>query len=531
MTNSETWLRNGLVVDGTGATPFVGDVAIKGDTINHVTPPGAVRSHPDDEIDCTGLTVVPGFIDIHTHSDLSFVLDPSANSKLMQGVTTEVVGNCGFSPFPVSAQHRDTLAEFLRGLGIPRMAIPWSDFDGYADAIDACRPVMNVAPLVGHGALRIAAVGTEDVKIDRHRLGQMESKLRDCLEQGAFGLSTGLSYVPSKFAAPPEIHALARVLRKYDALYATHARATTDPFETFDEAIDVGKATDVRVQYSHVALNDPAMWGRAGDVIERFQRAADSGVDIRYDVYPYDASASSLTQYLPAWVQEGGEDGLRRLLSDRDHFAKAHEELAQGLFGTIPWDWDRVVVSLAGPGDQDLEGNTVAESAELRGMTPETLCLRLAAHHGNRARLILFYRTEADVTTFLTHPLAILGSDGSAMPVTASGRPHPRSFGAHARLLQRHVTEHGHLSLAQAVHKATSAPAHQLGIKDRGLITVGTRADIAVFPIESIHETATWTDPCQLAAGVRDVWVNGERTVAGGELTGERAGYVLRHCA
>lgn len=528
MTDFEIWLRNGLIIDGTGDTPFVGDVAIKGDTINHVTPPGAMRSHPHEEIDCTGLAVVPGFIDIHTHSDLSFVLDPAANSKLMQGVTTEVVGNCGFSPFPVSDQRRHTLSEFLSGLGIPRLVIPWSDFDGYADAIEACRPIMNVAPLVGHGTLRIATVGMEDVPIDRRHLGQMESTLSDCLERGAFGLSTGLSYVPSRFAGPPEIHALARVLRKYDALYATHARSTADPFETFDEAIDVGKITDVRVQYSHLALNDPVMWGRAGDVIERFQQAVNSGVDIRYDVYPYDASASALTQYLPAWLQEDGEEGLQRLLSDPGNFAKACDELGTGLFGITPWDWDRVVVSLTGPDDRTLEGKTVSESADLHGVTPEELCLRLVARHGNRARVILFYRTEADVTTFLTHPLAILGSDGSAMPVAAPGCPHPRSFGAHARLLQRYVTEHGHLSLAQAVHKATSAPAHQVGIEDRGLIAVGTRADISVFHIESIRETATWTQPCKLAAGVREVWVNGERVVAGGELTGSRAGRVLR---
>jgi len=528
MTKTETWLRGGTIVDGTGAPPRTGDVAIVGEITSRVTPPGAVPAHPRDEIDCTGMTITPGFIDIHTHSDLSFVRHPSATSKIMQGVTTEVVGNCGFSPFPVHPHRREVLIDFLRGLGVPRTNIPWSDFAGYADAIDAYRPIMNVAPLAGHGALRIAAAGTGDVTVDDDLLRTMKRLLRECLDQGAFGLSTGLSYVPSQFASPDEINALARVVADHDALYATHARATPDAFDSFDEAIDVGKATGVRVQYSHLALNDPRMWGRADDVLAHFQQAADAGIDVRYDVYPYDASASSLTQYLPAWVQADGEGGIRRALADRAGFARARDELAEGLFGSITWDWERVVVSLAGPDDEDLEGLSIARGAEMRGMAPEELCLRLAGRYGNRVQVVLFYRTEDDVAAFLAHPLAIVGSDGTAMPVTAPGRPHPRSYGSHARLLHRYVATEGRLTLADAIHKATLAPARRIGITDRGVLTQGARADIAVFDAPAIRDTATWTDPCQLATGVRDVWINGLQAVANGEPTGCRAGRVLR---
>ncbi|GAA5107529.1 D-aminoacylase [Haloechinothrix salitolerans] len=531
MTGTETWLRGGTIVDGTGAAPRIGDVAIRGDRISRVTPPGVVPAHPSDEIDCIGLTVTPGFVDIHTHSDLSFVHHPSAPSKVMQGVTTEVVGNCGFSPFPAHPHRREALIGFLRGIGVPRTNIPWSDFAGYADVVDAYRPVMNVAPLAGHGALRIAATGTDDVTVDGDILRTMERLLRECLDQGAFGLSTGLSYVPSQFAGPDEINALARVVRDHDALYATHARATPDPFDSFDEAIGVGKATGVRVQYSHLALNDPRMWGRADDVVAHFQHAADAGIDVRYDVYPYDASASSLTQYLPAWVQAGGEDGIRRQLADRTGFARARDDLAKGLYGTIPWDWERVVVSLAGPDDEALEGRSIAHGAERYGMTPEELCLRLAMRYGNRAQVVLFYRAEADVAAFLAHPLAIVGSDGTAMPVTAPGRPHPRSFGSHARLLHRYVADEGRLTLADAVHKSTLAPAQRIGITDRGVLTEGARADIAVLDATAVRDTATWTDPCQLASGVRDVWVNGEHTIASGTPTGHRAGHVLRRAS
>lgn len=529
MTGFDVSLHGGLIVDGTGKPPFVGDVAIKGDTIANVTASVGQQLSAKEVINCTGLTIVPGFVDIHTHSDISFLLDPLANSKVMQGVTTEVVGNCGFSPYPVHPARRQRLVEFLQALGVPPIDITWADFTGYADVLAAAAPVMNVAPLVGHGALRIAACGLDNIPVNEEILNQLSRGLRQCLEQGAFGLSTGLTYVPSGFAAPNEIHALARVVQEYDALYATHARFTGDDYGTFDEAIEVGRRTGARVQYSHVALNDPRMWGRAGDVIKRFQRAVDAGTDIRYDVYPYEASSSSLTQYLPSWVQEGGEAAMRDVLGDRHRFRKARDQLAQGLFGAIPWDWERVVISLAPADDGDLEGRSVAVAAAAAGLGPEELCLELCARHGNSVRVVLFYRTLADVADFLAFPLAIVGSDGSSLPVTAPGKPHPRSFGTYARLLESYVVDRKVLSLADAVHKSTAAAAMRLGITDRGVIAVGARADVAVIDLDGVREEATWTRPCQLASGVRDVWINGQHVVANGALTGRRPGRVLRH--
>lgn len=522
-------LSDALVVDGTGSEPFVGHVGIRGDSIDFVAPIGADVPAAAATIDCAGLVLTPGFIDVHTHSDVSLLLDPSASSKLAQGVTTEVVGNCGFSPFPVAPQRRRQLEEFVQGLGAPRFDADWNDFDGYAHAVNAAGPVMNLAPLLGHGALRIAAAGTADVRVGPELLDEMATTLRENLEQGAFGLSTGLTYVPSMFAAMEEICELAAVVRQQNRLYATHSRASSSPFGTFDEAFEVGRRTGVRVQFSHVALNDPVTWGRAGDVIKRFTAARAAGVDVRYDVYPYDASASSLTQYLPGWLQEQGEDGLREMLGDPERRERAREELSHGLYGGIAWDWKRVVISLAGPGDQHLEGASVADAAAERGVSPEELCLELCARHGNRVQVVLFYRQESDVAEFLAHPLAIVGSDGTAMPVSAPGRPHPRSFGAHARLLQRYVRERKVLTLADAVHKSTLAAAERLGLRHRGRVAVGCRADLAVFDLGQVRENATWTNPCRLSEGVQHVWVNGEQVLADGRLTGVRSGRVLRH--
>jgi N-acyl-D-aspartate/D-glutamate deacylase len=467
-------------------------------------------------------------VDIHTHSDLSLIADPSAPSKVMQGVTTEVVGNCGFSAFPAHPRRSGLLREFLRGLGTSAVDVDWTDLDGYADQFEAASPIMNIAALVGHGSLRIAASGLGDVSMTADVLEKMDELLERALGQGAFGLSTGLSYVPSRFAGSDEIHRLAATVAAHDGLYATHARAHLDSLTMVDEAIEVGRVTGVRTQFSHIALNDPTRWGEAETLISRFVTAVDTGVDVRYDVYPYAASASSLTQYLPGWLQEAGEEGIREMLGSTHVRRRARTELKQGLYGTAPWMWDRVLIATAGPGDDDLEGLNVAEASELRCSTPEDAVLDLCGRHGNSVQVILFYRHEADVSEFLAHPLSMLGSDGSALPVATPGRPHPRHFGAHARLLRKYVAETRTLTLEDAVYKATGAPARQLGIVDRGVLKVGARADIAVFDLRTVRDRATWTAPQQLASGVRDVWVNGVRTVAAGKLTGDRAGRLLR---
>ncbi|WP_166355655.1 N-acyl-D-amino-acid deacylase family protein [Phytoactinopolyspora limicola] len=527
MVAGDLLIRGGTVVDGTGAPPVEGDLLVVDGRIEAV-----LRPHEPAEasqvIDAAGLVVAPGFIDIHTHSDVSVLLDGRAQSKVHQGVTTEVVGNCGFSAFPIAQERRDDHADLLAGIGDDPVPLTWSDLDGYADVLQQAGLAVNVATLVGHGQLRIAAAGmAEQPSVEATQV--MGSLLRDQLEQGAFGLSTGLTYVPSRYADTAELSALCAVLARHGALYATHSRGSG--FTGAAEAAELGRVTGAAIQYSHIALNDPQSWGRAADLLALFDDARRSGVDIACDVYPYHASASALTQYLPAWVQEGGIAAMRSRLADGSTMDRAERELAAGwgAGGRIPWYWDRVLLSRTDGLLGIAEGVTVDEAASSVGMSAARLVLELCREGGNRVQVVLFYRTEDDMREFLRAGYTLVGSDGSALPYELPGRmPHPRAYGAHARVLGRYTRELGDLDLATAVHKMTGAVAQRMGLADRGTLRRGLAADVVVFDPATVNDEATYLDPCRAPSGVHYVVVNGEVAVAAGTQTEVRSGRVLR---
>ena len=336
-------IRGGMVIDGTGAAPVRSDVLVRDGRIEALLN-GAADVEAERVVDADGLVVAPGFIDIHTHSDISVLLDGRAQSKVFQGVTTEVVGNCGFSAVPLTEESLSDHLDLLAGLGDDPVCPSWRDLAGYAEAVADAGVAVNVAPLVGHGQLRIAVAGMTD-RLSDDQVARMQALLAESLDQGAFGLSSGLTYVPSCYADARELEVLCATLTERHAMYATHARG--DGFTAVAEAVALGRATGVRVQYSHIALNDPDHWGRAAHLLREFDGARAEGVDIAYDVYPYEASASALTQYLPAWVQEGGVAAMRDRLADADTMRRAEISLAAG-WGRdrrLPWLWDRVVLS------------------------------------------------------------------------------------------------------------------------------------------------------------------------------------------
>ncbi|BCB83914.1 N-acyl-D-amino-acid deacylase family protein [Phytohabitans suffuscus] len=516
-------LRGATTVDGTGAEPRRLDVGVRAGRIRYL----GVDARPDATrtLDLTGLVLAPGFVDIHTHSDVSLLHDPAGESKVLQGVTTEVVGNCGFSAFPVHGDRRAMLSDHLARLGDPPTTPDWADFPGYAGALDAARPAVNVAALVGHSALRIAAMADPYGPAGPRDLDRMRHLLDAALAAGAYGMSTGLTHTPSALGDTAEVTALVQVCARHGALYATHARAAAGrELAAIDEAIDTTRAAGGRLQFSHLALNDPAYWGRAADALARFDTAAAVGLDVAFDVYPYDASSSALIQYLPPWVQEGGSSGLRANAADPGWRSRAEEAVRGGFFGGIPWHWERVTVTAAGP-HRALAGQSVAAIAAARGERPERVVLDLCVDLGDAVQVVLHYRTEADMTAFLAHPLSVVGSDGNALPLAGADLTHPRAFGTFPRVLGRYTKL---LGLPTAVRKMTLAPARRLGLTDRGLIAEGAVADLVAFDPGAVLDRATFDQPRRAPAGIAVVMVGGQIVVRDGTVGAARPGKVLR---
>lgn len=520
-------IRGALVADGRGSELRRADVGVTSGRIALVEDLGDRFIEAAEVIDARSRVIAPGFIDIHTHSDVILASEPAAASKVLQGVTTEVTGNCSFSPVPVDPARRDLLADHLARLGDGIPEITWQDLPGYAAALEGRGLAVNVVPLIGHGALRIAAMQEPYGPADEADAVRMQSLLDESLRAGAWGMSTGLTHSPSSSAPAAEIRALAAVLARHDAMYATHARASAGhEFDAIIEAIDTCTDVGARLQYSHLALNEPINWGRAEQALALFDRAAAAGLDIGFDVYPYDASSSSLVQYLPDWVQAGGTLGLRRHASDPQWRARALRDMQDGWFGGIPWLWDRFVLS-AVPGRPELVGHSLEQAAAIAGCEPDVLVLDLCTTIGSEVMVVLFHRMEEDMTCFLAHPLASVGSDGNALPMAGSGSPHPRSYGTFPRVLGRYVRERPVLSLGEAIAKMTAQPAARLGLTDRGAVEPGLVADLVVVDAGTVADTATFERPRSAPIGVEATIVGGQVVARQGALTGIRPGKVL----
>ena len=526
-------LRAGTVIDGSGSPGRRADVGIAAGRIVAIEPD--LGSGADRIVDCHSLVVTPGFIDIHTHSDLTALRDPACESKVRQGVTTDVTGNCGSSPYPIAPSFRDAHLDFLRGRGIGEngLELTWNDIDGYSDVAARRGLAFNLAPLVGHGTLRTASMGLDQRAPTPDELATMQRLLDELLNQGAFGFSTGLTLVPGAYATEDEVVALAGVVARHDALYATHTRGDGKrEFGGVEEAVRTATAAGARLQYSHAAINIPSLWGRASDVTSIIEEARTEGLDVMFDVYPYAASSSAMTQYLPTWVQEGGTDEMRARLSDPAVYERALNEFRAGWFGGIPWYWSRVMLSKVDEPDAWSVGLTIEEAATRVGVDPAEWALQLCLDHGNTARVVLFYRTEEDMKTFLAHPLSMVGSDGSAIPFDIRGeQPHPRSYGTYPRIFGRYVREQEVLTLEEAVRKSTSAVAERLQLSGRGLLREGMVADIVAFDPNTIIDRATFEQPATPPVGVEHVIVAGQLVVEDGDQTDARPGAVLRRPA
>lgn len=519
-------LRGGTVLDGTGSPGRTADVAITGGRIVEI---GRIDGRGTDEWDVAGATVSPGFIDLHSHADFTVFGAPGAITQVSQGVTTLVTGNCGFSPFPVVDEHRDELISHR--LIADSGAWDWRTAGEYADAVDALPLGVNLALQVGHGALRIGAMGLADRAPTPPELDRMRALLRECAADGVVGFSTGLIYAPGMFARTDELIALARETAAAGLLHSTHIRNESQHLpDAVDEALTIARESGVRLEISHLKSSGVANWGMVREAMATIEAARVAGLDVGTDQYPYTASATTLTAFIPGWAMDGGTPALQERLADAETSARLVAELTT-LLGKKLWP-ERIVVADTGEGPyHDQVGRSVTDFGDSVGLGPAEALVELLRGQRGRVSIVNHTMDEDDVRHVMSHPLVAVASDGSALGCPGPGRVHPRSLGTFARVLGHYARDEKLLSLPEAVRTMTSLPATRLGWTDRGVIRAGTVADLTVFDPATITDRATFDDPWQLATGVHHTLLAGTAVLRDGEPTDAPAGRVVRHRA
>jgi N-acyl-D-amino-acid deacylase len=520
------------VVDGTGAPWFRGDVCVVGDRIAAVGHLGEMPARR--RIDASGLVVAPGFIDMLGQSEYRVLVDPRAASKLMQGITTELTGE-GSSLAPLNARMVAEYADVWKRYGVTP---DWTDFAGYWRDFARARPAINLGSFVGAGGVRDLVVGRENRPATPDELGEMEALVAQAMEQGAFGLSTALQYVPDLYASTEEIVALAKVAARYGGTYITHQRSESyDIDASLDEVFRVAREAGIPAQIYHLKTACKGNFGRMGEVLAKIERARAEGLDVSADQYPYVAGQNGLDANLPAWVREGGTEAMLARLADPEARRRIHEDLRE----ENPEGWENqylcaggasgiLVASVLHPELKKVEGKTLEAIAREEGKDPVDALMDLVAADRGGTSNIIFIMDEDDVRTALGHPLVSLCTDSGAAAedgIFSQEGSHPRAWGSAARILGHYVREEHLLTLEEAIRKMTSLPASRMGLADRGILRPGMAADLVVFDPETVRDRATYTDPLHYSEGFRYVAVNGELVVDGGRLTDARPGRAL----
>ncbi len=515
-------LRGGIVYDGLGNPGFCADVAITDDRIVAI---GELEGwHGATEVSVEGLCVAPAFIDIHTHADFSINHHPEQISVLFQGVGTQVGGNCGISIAQIDSSPRFLQEQrWLKPYGVE---VSWNHLRDYLKVVEDTGIATNYIQLCGHGTLRKKVMGFDHRPPTEAELEAMQKEVAECMEAGAWGLSTGLEYVPGQYAELPELVALARVAGEYGGFYTTHLRSEGDFLEeAVEEAIQVAEQAGIPLQLAHHKAEGRANWGKVKRTLQRVSEAVENGLDVMLDVYPYTAYQTSLAvACLPAWAIEGEPSEVLARLQTPSERARILAEMR----ARQP-DWSRTVIGST-PHNRSLQGVSIAEAAERAGKSPEEFVLDLLVEAGGHVGVAWFSMSEEDLRTVLAFPLTMVGSDGLGYDPNRhkDERPHPRSYGTFPRVLKRYVREEGLLSLEEALFKMTGMPAARLGLTDRGVLQPGAYADIVVFDFARIGDLATFENPHRLSEGVVHLLINGRWTLRNGQFTGARAGRVLR---
>jgi N-acyl-D-amino-acid deacylase len=524
-------VKNGVVIDGSGAPRVRADVAVEGDRIAAVGP--GLAGEASRTIDAAGRVVAPGFIDAHSHSDLFYFGCPSSESKVRQGCTTEVVGMCSFSPAPIAPGRAQAVRDWAGGIGATT-DVRWETFGQYLEALRAIRPSINVAHFVGHGALRLAAIGPENRPVTADDMRAMRRLLDEAMDAGAYGYSTGLVYPPSAYSATQELIELARSMSRRGGLYFSHVRGESAMVEdSIREAIRIGEEGDVGVQVAHVKVSGRDNWGKIDQVLRLFDDARARGVDVSGDVYPYHAGSTKMDNLLPSWVHDGGLTKLLERLADAPTRRKIVDEC---LVGGERWrtvsqggiGFDEILIATCRR--HELEGLTLAALARQSGKPPAEAMMDLLLEERATVGMVSFSQRLENVAKVLGHPAMMIGSDSIGLSEGVGpkhGKPHPRMYGTFPRVLGEYAREQKLFSLETAVHKMTGMPAHRLRMKDRGMLRPGNAADITIFDPATVNDEATFGDPHRYPAGIPYVIVNGAVVVDDGRFHPAGTGRVL----
>ena len=531
-------IQHAWIVDGTGRPGFQGDIAVQGDRIAAV---GALdKAEAVQVYDAAGKVAAPGFIDIHTHSDLSLLEDGRALARLHDGVTTDVIGNCGIGCAPVREENRQLLVDYLgtRMIGsLPiKIDLPWRTEAEYLAYVNAHAPSINLAPLVAQGAVRIAEMGFAQGKASAQQVEHMQYMVQEAMEAGALGITTGLAYLPGAYTGWEELRDVTKPVSKFGGAYISHIRNQSEGiFDSLDEAVRIGRGAGVPVHISHLKLAGPMVRGQAGRLLDYIHARRQEGMDITYDLYPYEAGNTALTTVLPPWVFEGGIHNLLQRVADPIQQERIIRDCSQGIPGwqnyskDLGWDKIQISTTVTEEGKQ-WEGLTIAEAAQQCKKEPWDMVFDLLIQERGRVQTIVYHLDPQDVDTIVTSPGAMYGSDTMSLAaegVLSFGKPHPRAYGTHGRILGRYVRERKQMTLEEAVRKMTSMPAHRMRLRERGEIRSGYYSDLTIFDPETIRDRADYANPKQYTEGVDCVIVNGKIVLRDGIHQGVFSGRVV----
>ncbi|MBU2055270.1 MAG: D-aminoacylase [Proteobacteria bacterium] len=519
-------IKDGTVIDGSGAPGLKADLGIKDDRIevlgklNNCTSAAVIQAG--------GKVVCPGFIDIHSHSDYHLLINPQSESKIRQGVTTEVGGNCGYAAAPIGNQELEERQ--VRYKETFDLELDWQTLPEYRRRLEKAKISVNYAPLIGHNTIRATVMGMENRPPTSRELTQMAALMEEAMQDGAFGISSGLIYPPACYARAPELIALCKAAARYGGFLSCHMRSEGPRLlEALDEIILVARKARIPLQISHLKTAGGANWHKLPQAFEMIEKAQDQGVPITADSYPYLASNAGLQALLPDWALAGGTGAQLKRLQNQSTRRRIQKEI----LANHPEEeyWEKILISEAvSEENQRWVGNTVAEAAARQAKPPLEFVFDLLLQESMHVEAIYFIMSENNLLEILSKPYVMIGSDSACRAhygPLSKGKPHPRAFGTFPRVLDHYVNKEGVLNMEEAVYKMTGAPAQILGLKDRGRIREGFKADIVVFDPQKIHDTATYQNPASYPEGIDCVIVNGAITVENGSHSGIGKGCVL----